>query len=504
MVDVSWAPAKDSNDVAIGGIDLAVLLAYLTAVVAIGLWFGRKRQSLADYLLAGRDLPWWAILGSIVATETSTVTFLSVPGVAYSGDMQFLQLAFGYLAGRCLVVVWLLPLYFKGELYSAYQVLDRRFGPATRRTASAIFLVARNLGDGLRLFLTAIMLEKLLGWSMPTCIIAVGLSTIVYTYTGGMRSVVWNDCLQLVVYLAGGAAALALLLQRLPGGWEGLSEFAAEQGKFRIFDFRGGDGDPYSFAAGLIGGMVLTLGTHGADQMMVQRLLSARTQAGAGVALVLSGVVVLLQFALFLLIGVALARFYALWPADPPIARDDEVFATFIVRELPRNVGLVGLVVAAVFAAAMSTVSSSLNSCATALVTDFYRPRKGAAQTPQQMVALSRRMTIAIGLIQLGVGLAAMSMARRVVDEALAIAGFSAGLLLGLFALGTLTRRVGQGAALVGLFVGLTSLLYVRFATSIAWPWYAVIGASVTFLSGLLASLGMGRAPDSPARRSSP
>ncbi|MAG93831.1 MAG: transporter [Planctomycetaceae bacterium] len=463
----------------------------------LGLWIGRGKQNLSDYLLGGRDLPWWALLGSIVATETSTATFLSVPGIAFAvdgditqGDMQFLQLPLGYIVGRCLVTVFLLPQYFRGELYTAYDVLERRFGGLTKQTASLVFLVTRNLGDGLRLFLTAIALKAALNLSMEVSIVVIGIATIVYTYAGGMKSVVWNDCLQFVVYMLGGVIALGVIVHLLPGGWSELSLFAAENEKFRLFDFSLNWTDSFTFWAGLVGGMFLTLGTHGTDQMMVQRYLSARGQRDAGKALVLSGVVVFGQMALFLLVGVALACFYNAFPPETAFEKGDHVFATFIVDYMPK--GVCGVTLAAVFAAAMSTLSSSLNSSAASALNDLYVPHTARQLSPEQSVAISRHLTIVFGLIQIGIAIGAQYLVESVVSDALAIAGFAAGLLLGVFALGVVTRSVGQRAALVGMLGGLMVLAGVKFGTSIAWPWYAVIGSLTTFGIGFVVSWVLG------------
>ncbi|MCH5373413.1 MAG: transporter, partial [Planctomycetes bacterium] len=228
-------------------VDTCIIIVYLLAVVAFGAWVGRGTRDLSGYFLGDRSLPWWALLGSIVATETSTATFLSVPGITYQsgGDLRFLQLAIGFILGRCLVVLFLLPAYFQGQMFSAYEVLQQRFGGATQRTASLLFLMARNLGDGLRLFLAALVLQKMLGLPLVACVILVSAITIIYTLLGGMRSVVWNDCVQLVIYLTGGILALFIMLDRLPGGWEQMMEFASREGKLRLWDWRWDWSDPY-------------------------------------------------------------------------------------------------------------------------------------------------------------------------------------------------------------------------------------------------------------------
>lgn len=478
----------------LGPIDVVVLCVYLASAIGIGLKVSSKTKTLESYLLGDRDLPWWAILGSIVATETSTATVLSVPGEAYgTTGMKFLQLALGYIVGRAIIVRTLLPLYFQGKLFTAYQVLDKRFGGATKQAASLLFLVTRNLGDGLRLFLAAVVLQKLANLPFAWSVVVMGLVTIFYTYFGGMRSVVWNDCIQFVIYMVGAFAAMFVIVANIPGGWSELMQFAAENDKLRVFDFQFSVSQPYTFWAGLIGGAVLTIGTHGTDHMMVQRYLSARSQRDAGRAVFVSALVVFAQFAVFLFIGVELACYYSRFP-EITFSKPDEVFAHFIVHVFPRNTGLIGLMLAAILAAAMSTLSSSLNSSASALVNDFYVPWRKTPATSQQLFAMTRNLTIAFGVLQSAIGIWALQLGDTVVKNALTIAGFSAGLLLGIFALGVLTRRAGQASALIGGAVGLCVLSVLQFGVpwhgvKIAFPWLALIGATTTFASGYLVAL---------------
>ncbi len=493
-------------NLAIGPIDGFILALYLAAVALIGVWVGRGQRSLDDYLLGGRELPWWAVLGSIVATETSTATFLSVPGLAYKtdgGDLRFLQLPLGFFVGRVLVAALLLPQYFRGELFTAYQVLEQRFGGATKITASGLFLVTRNVADGLRLFLAAFVLQQVLGIPLSTSIILMGVVTIIYTMVGGMKSVVWNDCLQLVVYLVGAGLALLVAFQRLPGGFDQVLQYGAVHDKWRVFDFGFDFTKPYTFWAGLIGGTFLSMGTHGADQMMVQRLLGARSQGEARRALVLSGVAVLLQFALFLFVGVTLATFFDTFPPARPFQADDEVFARFIVQYMP--VGIVGVTLAAVFAAAMSTLSSSLNSSVSAAMNDFYLAGKPQEQDEHRLLRRSRQLTLLFGLVQITVAIAGPYFVQSVVNDVLAIAGFTTGIILGVFFLGVLTRDVDQRSALVGLLTGLILMSWLKFGPQIyslfglafepsgwqrlhllAWPYYTIVGAVTTFLVGWL------------------
>jgi len=483
----------------LGPLDLLVLLAYLASAVAVGLWASGKTRDLESYLLGDRDLPWWAILGSIVATETSAATVLSVPGEAYGPTgMKFLQLALGYIVGRSVIVYVLLPLYFRGQLLTAYEVLHHRFGGLTRQAASLLFLIARNLGDGLRLFLAAIVLQKLAAIPLELSVIVIGAISTIYTFVGGMRSVIWNDCIQFAVYVAGGIAAVIVIASHVSGGFGEIFRFAAEEDKLRIFDFRLSLTEPYTFWAGLIGGAVLTIGTHGTDHSMVQRYLSAKSQRAAAGALLASGVVVLLQFALFLFIGIELACYFSQHPAGE--LKKDEVFAHFIVHEFPSNTGLIGLMLAAILA---SNLSSSLSASAAAVISDFNIPW-GKSTEPAKLLLWTRLLTIVFGVVQIVIGIGAQhlyALDKTVVNSALTIAGFVFGLLLGVFALGVLTRRTGQAAALVGMAVGLAVLLFLQFGLplatktesmkdgiAVAFPWLAVIGAGTTFMAGWIAS----------------
>jgi len=473
--------------VAISLLDTLVLVVYLSGVVAFGLWVGRGQKGASDYMLGGRDLPWWAILLSIVATETSTVTFLSIPGFAWSRDFTWIQLGVGFLVGRLLVVAVLLPHYFSGEFFTAYDVLHRRFGGTMAQAASLLFVVTRSLADGLRLFLTAIVVQEMSGLALPWAIGIVGLATVAYTFFGGMKAVVWTDVIQFVIYVGGAAAALVLLVSRLPGGLGEMLAVGSAAGHLHAIDLTFSFTEPYVLWAGLVGGAFLTLGSHGADQLMVQRYLCARSQTDAARALTVSGFVVLLQFAFFLLIGVGLYAFYQAFPPVLPFDRPDRVFARFIVEELPS--GLVGLVLGAVFAAAMSTLSSSLNSSATALANDFYRPLAGPAATPGRLVGVTRSLTVFFGLVQVAVALGGRFLGDTVVENVLKVAGFTTGITLGVFFLGIFARRVGQHAALVGFLLGLSVMSVVAFATPLAWPWYTLVGSAVTFVLGWGASL---------------
>ncbi len=479
-----------SLDLNIAALDALIVAAYLAAVMVFGLWVGRGQRSLNDYFLGSRSLPWWALLLSIVATETSTVTFLSLPGIAAApgGDLTFLQITFGYIVGRLLIIRVLMPLYFQGDTFTAYEVLEGRFGRLSRRAASTLFLVTRNLGDALRLFLTALVLQIVLGLDLAVSVVVLGAITIVYTLLGGARSVIWNDCLQFVVYMVGALAACLIIVERVPGGLGAVLDFGRAGGHFRVLDFDLSLFRPgMTFWAGLVGGLFLTMATHGTDQLMVQRYLSARNQRDAGRALAVSGFVVAVQFAVFLLIGVALAAFYALAPgAASPAPAGDRLFASFIVDNMP--MGLAGLTLAAVFAAAMSTLSSSLNSSSTALINDVWLPLHRQVPDARAQLRAGRLATAGFGVLQAGIALAfgALGVTESVVAGVLKIAGFASGPVLGVYLLAVLAPRVRQPAALTGFVIGVAALSAIALGTSLYWAWYAAAGAALTFLAGLV------------------
>ena len=481
-------------------LDLLIIIFYMAGVMAVGWYFSRKQRGIRDYFLSGKDTPWWALMGSIVATETSTVTFISVPAFAFAanvrgegGNLTFLQLVFGFLIGRFIIVALFIPLYFKGELFTVYQVLDQRFNARVKRTAASFFLATRSMADGIRLFATALVMVALLDWSQqwwgdPVAILIIGVVTIAYTYLGGIAAVIWTDVIQLAVYLSGATVAAIILLVEIPGGWNAVVAVGNEFGKFKLFDFATGLTRNYTFWAGLIGGAFLTTATHGTDQLMVQRYLCARSQRQAVAALLASGVIIFAQFVLFLLIGVMLFVFYRHFPTLPAeiAARPDRVFPHFIVSQLPH--GLIGLVIAAIFAAAMSTLSASLNALASSSVTDFYRPLFASEKTDEHHLKVSRWITAAWGLVQISIAILAMQMEKRVLDAVLAIASFTNGPILGLFFLGVLTKRVRSEHALVGIITGIAAMLVVWLQTEVSWQWYVLLGSAITFIAGNVAS----------------
>jgi SSS family solute:Na+ symporter len=484
-------------------LDWTVMAAYGLLVVAVGVHVARRQHDAADYFLGRHALPWWAVMLSIVATETSALTVISVPGIAARGDLTFLQLPMGYLVGRIGVARWLLPGYFTGQQETAYSRLEARFGKETRRLASAVFLAIRALGDSVRVFATAIPLAIVTHWSLPASIAVVMAVTLVYTWAGGLRAVVWVDLLQLGIYLFGAAATLWFAAQ-LAGGWATTLGRAHEAGKLTVFDWRLSLSAPYSFVGGIVGGALLSAASHGTDHLMVQRLLATPSLRDARRAMVGSGIVVVVQFALFLVLGTFL------WAAgaDPGSGSGDEIYPRFMVRNLPP--GIAGLAVAGLLAAAMSTVSSSLNSLASASTHDFYAPLWGRTE-PRHLLAVGRWLTVGWAAV-LGVGaLAFTGNNRPVVELALSVASITYGGLLGTYILGGTSRRVRQRDVIAAMLAGTGFMVIVVLLKpgpfhALAWPWYVPLGTTVTLLVGYAAGgiSGWGRTPSRSGASGSP
>ena len=468
--------------------DLAVLVAYLAGTTAWGAWLGRNHSSGSDYFLGGRSLPWGAVLLSVVATETSTLTFLSIPGVAYSGSLTFMQVTAGYCLGRVAVSLVFLPAYYRGDLPTAYALLERRFGPGTRRFASATFMLTRLMADSVRLFATAIPLALITGWPYPASILAIGALTVIYTYFGGLRAVVWVDSVQMVLYLVGAAVAMAVIGNALPGGWDQVLASAAAAGKLRIIELSWDLSATYTFWAGLLGGSVFSMASHGTDQLIVQRLLACRSLRHAQTALVGSGLAVGAQFLLFLLVGTGLWAFYG----GQSFERTDEIFARFIVGELPA--GISGLLIAGVFAAAMSSLSSSINSLASATAYDFWAPLAGWRKGDPRLLRAGKLASLGWSVLLVAGATAFIPLSRQTsaVEVALGVAAVVYGGLLGAFALGVLTSRPGPKAATAGIAAGIAAVAAIQGLVS--WLWYVPLGSAITLATGCV--LGAARRPD--------
>jgi SSS family solute:Na+ symporter len=464
-------------------VDLAVIFVYLAGVTWFGARFRDKQRTLKDYFLGGRTAPWWAIALSIVSAETSTLTIIGTPPLAYGGSFVFLQVVFGYLLARIVISVIFLPQYFKGQLFTAYELMQKRFGGRVRRVTAGIFLITRSLAEGVRVFAISIVISIILHTSGPASILVIICVTLFYTFEGGMTAVIWTDVIQMGMYVLGAAVSFFVLLDRIPGGFQHVLDVAAPANKFRVFDFHWSWSYPYTFWAGIIGGCFLTTASHGTDQLVVQRLLSAKTEAQSRLALLSSWLVIFIQFSLFLTIGVML------WVSrDGRIFQKDELdrlYPSFIWEALPPVIA--GLSMAAIIAAAMANLSAALNSLASATVVDFYQPLTGSRHTPEHYLRLSRLSTIFWAAVLAAIGLVASHWG-SVLESGLSIASVTLGILLGVFLLGILTKRAGENAAITGVVAGAVTMLYVKFGTNIPFTWWVLIGSAVTFGVGILAS----------------
>jgi SSS family transporter len=488
--------------------DLALVAVYLVGITLFGLRFRKKSstgvpadKSLRSYFLANNTIPWWAISLSIVSAETSTLTIISIPGVAFAGDFGFLQVVIGYMIGRIVVALLFLPRYFAGEMLTAYQLIDRRFGSMLHKVTAGLFLLTRAAAEGVRVFAVSIVVGIAIGTRDVLSIGIISALTLLYTFEGGMAAVIWTDVVQMAIYVAGTVVAIATLGSHVTGGWSTIHAIAAGAGKFHMLNFALNLTTTYTFWAGVLGGTFLTMASHGTDQLMVQRMLAAKSLRESQLALLSSGVVIFVQFALFLLIGVGLFVFYGQHPAV--FASADRIFPTFIVGEMP--VGVAGLLVAAILAAAMSNLSAALNSLSSTTVVDFYmRVRPRAEDRERGIVSKSSTVMWAMVLFAIAVYAVRMGGKGHVVEIGLSIASVAYGCLLGVFLLGTLTKFATQTGATIGMVVGFVLNVWLwqgvfpvhvlgMTIPHIAWTWYVLIGAAVTFAVGSLASLVFGR-----------
>ncbi|PYX43662.1 MAG: sodium:solute symporter [Acidobacteria bacterium] len=467
-------------------LDFAIIALYLTGITLFGLRFRKKQRSLRDYFLAGRDIPWWAIALSIVAAETSTLTIISIPGLAYDTNLTFLQVVMGYVIGRVVISLLLLPHYFRGDLYTAYELIERRFGSGLRSLTAGLFLLTRAAAEGVRVYAVSIVVAIALGTGEVASIAIITALTVIYTFEGGLAAVIWTDVVQTAIYVGGTLVGLFTILHVVPGGWGAIHAAASAAGKLQLFNFSTSVSIPYTFWAGLIGGAIFTTASHGTDQLIVQRLLAARGQKQSVTALVSSGFAVLFQFALFLTVGIMLWAYYRV--PSKTFGTPDRIYPTFIVSRMPH--GISGLLIAAILAAAMSNLSAALNSLSSSAIMDFYA-RLRPHTDEKTKLRLSRLATIAWALVLFGLAIIALHKVGRVVEVGLQIASVAYGALLGVFLLGILTRRANQRGAMVGMGCGFAMELYLWLGTHVAWTWWVMIGTAVTFAIGWTTSAAL-------------
>jgi len=476
-------------------IDLLIIAVYLSGITLFGLRFRKGQRTMRDYFLADREIPWWAISLSIVAAETSTLTIISIPGLAYDSNLTFLQLVMGYVVGRIVISFVLLPHYFRGDLFTAYQLIERRFGPTLRTVTAGLFLLTRAAAEGVRVYAVSIVVSIALGTGEITSIAIITLLTLIYTFEGGLAAVIWTDVVQTFIYIGGTLVGLFTILHLIPGGWGAGNAIAIDLHKFQIVDLSfGGFAKPYTIWAGLLGGTFLTTASHGTDQLIVQRLLAARNQRQSVLALLSSGIAIFFQFALFLFVGVMLFAYYR--QPSATFGRADRIYPTFIVGRMPH--GISGLLIAAILAAAMSNLSAALNSLSSSSMMDFYFRFRPETSEPKRL-RLAQIATVVWALVLFGLAVIALHRAGRVVEVGLQIASIAYGALLGVFLLGVLTRRANQTGAIVGMICGFAAELYLWRMTHVAFTWWVLLGTCVTFGVGYALSVGGERHESEPS-----
>lgn len=474
-------------------VDYAIVVVYLIGVALFGILFSGKQKNAQDYFLGSRKVPWWAVCFSIVATETSTLTFISIPGLAYITNMGFLQLAFGYLIGRIIIAFLLIPKYYEGNLDTAYHFLGKRFGEPMRKYSSITFIVIRIFADGVRLFTTAIPIKFITGMSYFECILIVGVITLIYSYLGGVKAVIWTDVVQMFIYFFASVATIYVIYQLLPEGWQSVVKFAAPQNKFQIFNFsvlsiKDFFTGPYNWVGGLLGGAFLSMASHGTDQLIVQRLLTCDTKKSSQKAIIGSGVIVIFQFFIFLLIGVMLYAFYqgsdyhSLSIGNYILQKTDEIFPKFIIEKLPS--GIRGIVVAGLLAASMSTLSSAFNSLASTTIFDLFRNK---ISSPKNQILYSRLATLFWGVVIIGTGLLFVDETNPAVDYALKIQSVLYGGLLGVFLMGIFFKRAGLMEAVVSYTITIATLVAVfllsqfKVILPLNLTWFTFFGVIICF-----------------------
>jgi SSS family solute:Na+ symporter len=465
-------------------LDLAIISLYLVGITLFGLRFRKRQRSLRDYFLAGQDIPWWAISLSIVAAETSTLTIISIPGLAYDTNLTFLQVVMGYVVGRVVISFVLLPHYFRGDLYTAYELIERRFGRGLRSLTAGLFLLTRTAAEGVRVYAVSIVVSIALGTGQVASIAIITVLTLIYTFEGGLAAVIWTDVVQTVIYVGGTLVGLWTILHLVPGGWGAVHTAAVAAGKLRVFDFTPSFWIPYTFWAGVIGGAFLTTASHGTDQLIVQRLLAARSQRQSVTALLSSGVAILFQFALFLIVGIMLWAYYRVPSTN--FGTPDRIYPTFIVSRMPH--GISGLLIAAILAAAMSNLSAALNALSSSSIMDFYVSFRPQADERARM-RLSRLSTFVWALLLFAIAVLSLHKVGRVIEVGLQLASIAYGALLGVFLLGVLTKRANQRGAAVGMLFGFSIEIYLWQWTHVPWTWWVMIGTIVTFSVGYVVSL---------------
>lgn len=467
-------------------LDLIIVVAYLIVVALIGVFSGGKQKSIKDYFLGAEKIPWLAVSFSIIAAETSALTFISVPGLAYKTNFNFLQLTFGFLLGRIAVAIILLPRYYQGEISTAYTYLENRFGRRIRTFASIVFLITRVASDGVRLFAAAIPLYLLLNINPVYAILIISAIALIYTYTGGMKAIIYVDAFQMMIYLGGAAIIIIFIINQIDSNIFSDSNLLSQ--KLSIINLGFGNSvsdflkEPYTFLSGLVGGGFLSMASHGTDQLIVQRLLALQNLRKSQLAIVTSGVIIIIQFAVFLFIGFLLFNFYGMTDM-----KSDEVLPTFIINQLPN--GLSGFIIAGVFAAALSTLAGSISSLSSSTMIDLFLNNKKNELDEKTKLRYSRMFTIAWTIILVGSALFFMNTDKAVVELALSISSFTFGGMLGTFLLGIFNKKANEKIAIISFLSGIIVVSVTIILKLVAWTWFVFIGVATVLIVGNILSV---------------
>lgn len=490
------------HSVDLAKIDIAIIVFYLVGIIALGLWVGRGQRNARDYFLGDRNISWWGVGLSIVATETSAITFISVPAMAYGGDLTFIQIVIGYVIARIILAILLVPHYFKGEIYSPYQLLTRSFGPMAGKTCAGIFLIAGTLAAGVRVYATSIPLHLITNIDITLSAVLFILLSLVYMFMGGIKSVIWTEVLQFFLFVGGGVFTLFYIPTLLEGSFTDNLIMAKEAGKLHWFNGGWGWQLPFNIWMGVIGATVQVLSSHGADQLIVQRVLSCRNAREGSKALILSAVLIFPLFLIFLFTGLLLWIFYSQHPTDLalPDGKVDYVFPLFILSKMP--VGVKGFLLVAIFSAAMSSVASALSALASVFVMDFVKPLL-RSRSDQWYLRFSKVSTLFWAILLIGV--AKMSETQPVIfNWAFSLNGLTSGALLSGLILALYAQGLKPMAVVLGMVGSVVVMILFQVGMEIyevkclAWPWFTLTGALCGILFSFLFSLigkGSGNIP---------
>ncbi len=488
--------------------DWFVIIFYLVAVIALGVWFGRDQQNTRDYFLGGRNIPWWGIGASIVATETSALTIIGVPAIAYGGNILFIQMIVGYVIARIILAIVMVPHYMKGEIYSPYQMLENHLGKSPRRLAGAFFLLLETMSAGVRVYVACIPVRLMLGDAICSigglvdpilgAILLFVVLSLIYTYIGGVKAVVWTDAVQMLLFVLGGLYALFYIPTLIDGGWSAAIAKASEAGKLVWLNTDLSWAAPFNIWMGVIGGTVMVMSSHGADQLIVQRVLSAKNVSEGRKSLIFSAVLIFPLFLIFLLVGVMLWVFYQSHPMQiplpersPGIGSNDFIFPIFMMTEVPHVMR--GFLIVAILSAAMSSISSAISALASVSTMDFLKPAV-KSRDEAFFLRFSKHSTI----FWAGALIFTAWLTREVefvLNAAFSLRGLTSGALLAALFLAIFGRGIGPGPVMAGMIVSVVfmNLIYwpatlpatkdwwmATFGGAVFWPWFTLIGCTIT------------------------